>query len=287
MAPARHKPAPSDLVTTTSSPSVDQRTLSGPFDIIGDVHGCCQELHALLYKLGYDVPDDPNHMSPDLVRAPEGRRVVFVGDFVDRGPNSMGALKTAMGLIRSGHALAVLGNHDDKFWRWLNGNKVQVQHGLSGTIAEFEREPPEMRARLLNFFAALPLHLWLDGGKLAVAHAGILDDLLGQTGGRVRRFCRYGDTEGGRDQMGLPIRYHWAAHYRGKTAIVYGHTPLERADWVNETLCIDTGCCFGGSLTALRWPEREIVSVKALGDYAPRLRPFGHPPTRPQLAPRT
>lgn len=274
------------MAQPTQQIAADQRALPGRFDIIGDVHGCYEELHQLLTVLGYALPKPLDDSNSEQIRAPSGRRAIFVGDFVDRGANSMSALKIVMAMVHSGHALAVLGNHDDKFWRWLKGNKVSKTHGLDGTIADFEHEPDAMREKLINFFDALPTYLWLDDGKLAVAHAGILEEMLGQSGGHVRRFCLYGDTEGERDANGLPIRYHWAAGYRGKTTIVYGHTPLPKVGWVNETLCIDTGCCFGGALTALRWPEREIVSVEAAKEYTPRKRPFGHPPIRPHRTAR-
>lgn len=262
--------------------STDQRHLTGPFDIIGDVHGCFSELCTLLRKLGYQVPADVADVGGKNVVAPQGRRAIFVGDLVDRGPGSMPVLRLVMDMVEAGQALSVMGNHDDRFRRWLKGNKVGMTHGLEGTIAEFEHEPATARAKLLNFLNALPLYLWLDKGNLVVAHAGIKEDMLGKPAeGYVRSFCLYGDTEGTRDAAGLPVRYHWAAGYRGKTTVVYGHTPLPKVGWVNNTLCLDTGCCFGGALTALRWPERDIVSVAAETEYTPRLRPLGHPPVRP------
>lgn len=258
----------------------DQRRLRGPFDIIGDVHGCYAELHQLLHKLGYTVPDDPDQASASTVLAPEGRKAIFVGDLVDRGANSMAALKIVMALVEAGKALCVLGNHDDKFRRWLLGRDVSVKHGLEETIKDFEAEPAEMRDKLLAFLSWLPIYLWLDDGALVVAHAGIRDDMIGRTNSRVRRFCLYGDTDGERDAAGIPIRYHWAAAYQGETTVVYGHTPLREVGWVNNTLCIDTGCCFGVALTALRWPEKDIVSVPALKEYSPALRQLGHPRLR-------
>jgi len=258
----------------------DQRRLKGAFDIIGDVHGCYRELHLLLQKLGYDVPNDPDQISAANVASPDGRKIIFVGDLVDRGENSMTSLKIVMALVEAGIALSVRGNHDDKFLRWLKGNNVSINHGLEGTIEDFKRVPADMRDHLIAFLSTLPLYLWLDGGKLVVVHAGIQRDMLGRTDNRVRGFCLYGDTEGTRDATGLPIRYHWAAGYLGETTIVYGHTPLSKTGWVNKTLCVDTACCFGGALTALRWPERKTVSVEALKEYSPRLRPLGHPAIR-------
>ncbi|WP_291175943.1 metallophosphoesterase [Hyphomicrobium sp.] len=260
----------------------DLRGNSGPFDIIGDVHGCAAELEALLARLGYDVrwSGAPGTARVDVI-PPAGRRAVFVGDLVDRGPRSPDVLRIVMGMMESGAALAVPGNHDVKFQRWLDGKDVKPSHGLDRTIVQFGPEPKAFRAAVRAFFNSLPIYLWLDGGALAVAHAGIKEEMLGRFSGEVRRFCLYGETSGETDKFGLPIRYHWAAEYRGSTSIVYGHTPVPDADWVNRTICLDTGCCFGGKLTALRWPERDVVTVPAADIYTMPVRPFGHPPPRP------
>jgi protein phosphatase len=260
----------------------DWRHDNGPFDIIGDVHGCAGELEMLLIRLGYDVrwSGAPGASHVD-VTPPARRRAVFVGDLVDRGPRAPDVLRIVMGMVERGSALAVPGNHDVKFARWLDGKDVKATHGLDRTIAQFEAETSALRSGVRAFIAALPSYLWLDGGRLAVAHAGIKEEMLGRTSGEVRHFCLYGETSGETDKFGLPIRYHWAMEYGGETTIVYGHTPVPDASWVNRTICIDTGCCFGGKLTALRWPEREIVSVDAADVYTMPVRPFGHPPPRP------
>jgi hypothetical protein len=271
-----------DLRAEGQDPSrCDLRDVSGPFDIIGDVHGCAGELETLLTRLGYGIAWTGSPGSHHVtVTAPGGRRAVFVGDFVDRGPRAPDVMRIVMSMVESGAAFAVPGNHDEKFARWLDGRDVKPTHGLDRTIAQFEAEPPEFRPRVRAFLRTLPIHLWLDAGALAVAHAGIKEEMLGRSDGDVRRFCLYGDTEGKTDKFGLPVRYHWAATYRGSTAVVYGHTPVPEADWVNNTICIDTGCCFGGKLTALRWPERETVTVDAADIYTMPVRPFGHPPPR-------
>jgi hypothetical protein len=260
----------------------DLRERGGPIDIIGDVHGCATELETLLVRLGYRLswsasPDGANV----YVTPPHGRIAVFVGDLVDRGPRAPDVLRIVMDMIESGAALAVPGNHDVKFARWLDGKNVSLTHGLDRTAAQFEIETKAFRSRVRAFIARLPIYVWLDGGRLAVAHAGIKEEMLGRSSGEVRRFCLYGETSGETDELGLPIRYHWAAEYGGLTAIVYGHTPVPEPGWVNGTICIDTGCCFGGALTALRWPEREVVSVPAERVYTVPARPFGHPPLRP------
>lgn len=281
-------PAPSATSTLPRLPlDVDMREQAGPFDIIGDVHGCTEELVQLLAVLGHDVTlEGEGEARRAITRTSAGRRVVFVGDLVDRGPASADALRIAMAMVEAGQAFAVPGNHDVKFLRWLKGAKVKIAHGLQTTIADVSRQPESFRDRAQAFIDRLANHLWLDGGRLVVAHAGIRADMIGRISPRVREFCLYGDTSGETDDKGLPVRYHWAADYDGDITIVYGHTPVAEADWVNATICIDTGCCFGGSLTALRWPEREVISVPARRAYAERLRPFGHPPVRPSAARR-
>jgi protein phosphatase len=239
----------------------------------------------LLRELGYVVNEDGEGPNRRISTArTHARRVVFVGDLVDRGPHSPEVLRIVLSMIDSGIALAVPGNHDVRFLRWLDGKTVRPTHGLDLTIAQFEKETPEFRERVRTFIATSPSYLWLDGGRLAVAHAGIKEDMLGRGSADVRGFCLYGETSGEMDEFGLPIRYHWAAEYGGATSVVYGHTPVPEPDWVNNTLCIDTGCCFGGKLSALRWPEKKVVSVPAARVYTASMRPFGHPPVRPGAA---
>ena len=263
--------------------STDRRTQRGPFDIIGDVHGCADELIDLLGALGYRVAltGQGEARRADVV-APPGRRAFFVGDLVDRGPNSPDVLRLVMAMVEAGHALCVAGNHDVSCQRWLEGRHTSLSHGLDLTAEQLSRESAGFRDRVRTFFAGLKGHLWVDGGALAVAHAGVREAMIGRSSGIVRAFSLYGDSEPKPAADGLPTRYHWALDYHGATAVVYGHTPVAEVGWVNNTACIDTGCCFGGRLTALRWPEREIVSVPARHTYAVRGRAFGHPPARPK-----
>lgn len=263
--------------------AMDRRSEKGPFDIIGDVHGCAEELIALLGRLGYRLTlhGEGATRRVDIASVPPGRRVAFVGDLVDRGPASPDVVRIVMTLVRSGLAIAVPGNHDVKLLRWLDGRNVKANHGLDRTIAQLATEPDAFKAEVHAFLDGLVSHAWLDGGELVVAHAGIKEEMIGRAAGAVREFCLYGERSGEVDHLGLSVRYHWAAEYEGQPAIVYGHTPVPEPEWVNNTLCIDTGCCFGGKLTALRWPERETVSVDARATYFPSLRPFGHPPVRP------
>jgi protein phosphatase len=253
----------------------DKRNDYGPFDIIGDIHGCADELQALLTKLGYRVEwaDDRDDRTVTVV-APQGRKVIFVGDLADREPNSPDALRIAMSMTAAGTAYAVQGNHDRKLERWLSGRKVTIAHGLQQTIDQLEGQDRGFREALPKFLDGLRSHVWLDGGRLAVAHAGLKEEMIGRGSGAVREFALYGETTGEIDEFGLPVRADWAASYRGSTTVVYGHTPVVRADWVNNTLCIDTGCVFGGKLTALRWPEKELVDVPAERTWFESIRPL-------------
>jgi calcineurin-like phosphoesterase family protein len=260
----------------------DWRDVRGPFDIIGDVHGCADELIALLTQLGYGVQlEGAGDARRTITTAPKGRRAYFVGDLVDRGPNSPDVLRIVMGMVERGQAFCVIGNHDDKFRRWLKGHNVKIAHGLERTIAQIEDQGEAIKTRALAFLDTLPSHAWLDDGALAVAHAGVRENMLGRDSARTHDFGLYGDSTGRPAADGLPERFNWAADYGGKTAIIYGHTPVAEPAWQNNTMCIDTGCVFGGTLTALRWPERELVSVPAQQTYAELGRAYGLPPPRP------
>lgn len=252
----------------------DRRHEGAPLDIIGDVHGCHDELLRLLAALGYHIE------GPAMAVPTSGRRAVFVGDFVDRGPASPAVLRLVMGMVAAGHALAVPGNHDVKFVRWLEGRNVKLTHGLSLTAEQMRGESQSFHRDVRAFLEELPTYFWLDRGQLVISHAGIEEPMIGGIDGETRSFCIYGDTDGKTDAEGHVIRYNWAAKYGGGAHVVYGHVPVPEPAAVNNTLCIDTGCCYGGALTAYRWPEREVISVPSLRRYAERGKPFGLPPPR-------
>ena len=244
----------------------DRRDDTGPFDIIGDVHGCHAELLSLLDRLGYDTAADP-------IAHPQGRRAVFLGDLVDRGPAVAEVLDIAMSMVAAGSALCIAGNHENKLRRALAGRNVKVTHGLAESLEQLQRRPPEFSERVTEFIDSLISHYVLDGGRLVVAHAGLPERYHGRSSGRVRELALYGDTDGETDEFGLPVRYQWAEDYRGEAAVVYGHTPVPVATWANNTICVDTGAVFGGKLTALRWPERDLVSVPAVAEHYEPIRP--------------
>ncbi|HET8661135.1 MAG TPA: polynucleotide kinase-phosphatase [Micromonosporaceae bacterium] len=260
----------------------DYRQETGPFDVIGDIHGCRAELETLLGRLGYELVRDGEGRPVDAIH-PQGRKAVFLGDLVDRGPDTPGVLRLVMGMTAAGHALAVPGNHENKLVRALSGRNVQVTHGLAESLAQLAGETEEFRGQVESFCRDLVSHLVLDGGRLVVAHAGLKEAYHGRASARVRSFALYGETTGETDEFGLPVRYPWAVDYRGAATVLYGHTPTPEPEWVNNTMCLDTGCVFGGRLTALRYPEREVVAVPAQRVWYKPARPF--PPAEAVPAP--
>ncbi|MDR1077233.1 MAG: AAA family ATPase, partial [Propionibacteriaceae bacterium] len=252
----------------------DKRDDHGPFDVIGDVHGCFDELTVLLGELGYELASDAEGRVVDASH-PAGRRVVFLGDLVDRGPKVADVLRLAMGMTAAGHALAVQGNHEAKLARALRrGSKVQPTHGLDVSLAQLASQGSEFEERARLWCDGLISHYVLDDSRLVVAHAGLKEAFQGRASKRVREFALYGDTTGESDEYGLPVRYPWAEDYRGQAMVLYGHTPVLEPEWINNTLCLDSGCVFGGRLTALRYPEKELVQVPAVAVHCQPVRPL-------------
>ncbi|MCL2244082.1 MAG: AAA family ATPase [Treponema sp.] len=235
---------------------------TGPFDIIGDIHGCYDELCELLLKLNYETDTEKFSASH-----PKGRKAVFLGDLCDRGPKNIEVLRLVMNMVQEGGAWCVAGNHDVKLLRKLNGKNVQLTHGLDKTVEQLELQDAKFREKVKNFISGLTSYYMFDGGRLIVSHAGIKEKYHGRSSGRVREFCLYGETTGETDEYGLPVRTPWANEYRGKALVVYGHIPSIEPQLINNTACIDTGCVFGGNLSAYRYPEKEIVQVKAKYKY--------------------
>ena len=250
---------------------IDRRDETGPFDIVGDIHGCFDELEELLSKLGYKVVRAGSNFT--LVQ-PSRRKLIFLGDLVDRGPRIPDVLRLVMSAVGFGQAFCVPGNHDVKLLRKLHGKNVKLTHGIVDTLEQLEREPEEFQREIAEFLEGLVSHYVLDGGNLVVAHAGMKEELQGQATRAAGAFALFGETTGETDEFGLPVRHNWGADYRGKAMVVYGHTPVAEAEWLNNTVNIDTGCVFGGKLTALRYPEKEFVSVPAHKTYYESAKPF-------------
>lgn len=249
----------------------NRRNEHGPFDIIGDVHGCFDELQDLMATLGYSVERNGEDFR---VRVPESRKAIFLGDLVDRGPRIPDVLRLVMGMVEAGTAMCVPGNHDMKLLQKLRGKDVKLAHGLADSVAQLEAESPEFKRKIAEFLDSLISHYVLDEGKLVVAHAGMKEEMQGRGSGAIRSFALFGETTGETDEFGLPVRYNWAADYRGRASVVYGHTPITEPQWLNRTINIDTGCVFGGKLTSLRYPEKEILSVPARRVYYEPAKPL-------------
>ncbi len=248
----------------------DRKDEHGPFDIIGDVHGCCDELEMLLEKLGY-TKSGSGYYHPD------GRKAAFLGDFCDRGPRNADVLQLVMDMVETGNAVAVPGNHDLKLLKYIKGKEISKTHGIDVTIDELDEKGRDFKTKVGKFIDSLIGHYVFDDGKLVVAHAGIKQEYIGRGSAAVRNFCLYGETTGETDSFGLPVRLDWAADYRGSALIVYGHIAEKEVRTLNNTVCIDTGCVYGGKLTAYRYPEGEIVSVDALKEYYEAEKPLSEP----------
>src|SRR5690554_6108983 len=249
----------------------DKSYEEGPFDVIGDVHGCYDELKMLLTKLGYKIKKNDEKYN---VSHPNNRKVIFLGDLVDRGPKIVEVLKIVMDMVEDRIAFCVQGNHDNKLYRKLEGRNVQVKNGLEDSIKQLKEESEVFKTKVKNFLKYLDAHLIFDKYRLVTCHAGIKEEYIGRTSKNVRSFTLYGETTHETDEFGLPKRYLWAKDYKGKSLILYGHTPNLEPYILNNTINIDTGCVFGNKLTAYRYPEDKYVFVKAIDTYSQPARPI-------------
>lgn len=238
------------------------------YDIIGDIHSCYVEFTELLIRLGY-IPTDSLSFRP-----PEGRQLVLVGDIMDRGwyPNLVFDLVEKM--KAEGSLIMVKGNHDDKLQRWAKGNNVQLLHGLDATVLKLERAGIS-KERISNLFKSIPFFLVLNGGSLIVVHGAWKDKYIDRDpfSKKVRSWCIFGPTTGRKTEEGLPERIDWAVNRDVKGTsplVVHGHQPVREVRVLNKVWNIDTGCAFGGKLTALRYPEMELVYCEAIHTYCQR-----------------
>lgn len=234
-------------------------------DIIGDIHGCYEELRTLTMNLGYDWEKGyPIHA--------EGRVLGFVGDLTDRGPASIKVIEVVWKLaVEQKEAFYTPGNHCNKLYRYFLGNKVQETHGLETTVAEYKALPKKeqeiVKSMFIELYEKAPLYQVLDEGKLIIAHAGIRHDYIGRTDSKVKTFVLYGDITGEKHADGRPVRRDWTRNYSGDSTVVYGHTPVKEPKIFGKTYNIDTGAVFGGKLSALRYPEMELLSVPSSMPY--------------------
>ena len=247
----------------------DLRTEAACYDMIGDIHSCADELEELMQVLGYEV-----HWAivagerKAEIRAPHGRKLILLGDLVDRGPKSADALRLALAVVESDCGYVVMGNHDLFLAEWMRGKNLSLNPGVVQTIHQLARESETFLRAALTAISAFPTYLWLDEGRLCVSHAGMRSDLLGTATAEAFDHAINGDEPVRNATQTYDPCLHWSASYRGETAMVYGHFRVQDALWVNNTMCVDTACVYGGKLSALRWPEREVVSVAAHERYA-------------------
>nr|WP_263326332.1 polynucleotide kinase-phosphatase [Neobacillus sp. Marseille-Q6967] len=241
-------------------------------DFIGDIHGCYEEFLELLAKLGYQENEQGYYIHP------EGRKLLSLGDMLSRGPRSLEALQFFQKHVAAGLAYMIDSNHGWKIARWLDGKNVKLAHGdenVKEEFEEYERQFGEeatltLKEQMKSLLLESKSHYIIqkNGVNVAVAvHAGIRDHYIGKESQRISDFCRYGDTNG-LDENGKPIRKDWTLGHKSSELILWGHDPKPQPLLVNNTLNIDQGVVFGGSLTAYRYPEKQLVSIKAKKDYA-------------------
>ena len=241
-------------------------------DIVGDIHGCLDEFRDLVDLLGHEslIDDESPRNHPAMI---------LVGDLVDRGDRNLDTLDLVIDMYRRGLLLSVIGNHDYRFLRWLRGEDVALTHGLAETVAEFSRfddqTAREQRRLYIDFFESLPSVIRFDSGKGIVAHAAWRPMMKGEENPkRVFYYAMYGPTTGERTPEGYPVRLDWASRYRGPEHAVFGHQVYPEPYRNPYATGIDTGCVFGGALTALRWPSQECVSVPSREARAEYGRPL-------------
>jgi protein phosphatase len=241
-------------------------------DMIGDIHGCFVELIELVEQLGYTISKKPEgSFYTYSISHPENRRLVFLGDLIDRGPSVGEVVHFVYNVCQEGNAFCLPGNHENKFLRHLYNHKEKATPEIEASIQSIKKLPNGFVDKLHTFIYRLHHHYLFDGGKLVVAHAGLPEYFHGRDSKKIRDFALYGDTNGERDANGFPIRRNWAKDYSGEALVVYGHTPVREPHWENNTVNIDTGCVFGGKLTALRYPERKMYFVPAKKIYYSRV----------------
>ncbi|WP_026065107.1 bis(5'-nucleosyl)-tetraphosphatase PrpE [Amphibacillus jilinensis] len=236
-------------------------------DVIGDVHGCYKELNHLIDKLGYMLENG-------TYTHPQQRRLVFLGDITDRGPDSLKTIELVYKLVHQDNiAEYVPGNHCNKLYRYFLGNNVQIRHGLETTVAELEAysadEQDLIRDKFIQLYEQAELYLQMKPLNAVIAHAGIKAEYIGRDDKKVRTFVFYGDITGEKLADGRPVRLDWAKHYNGDVWIIYGHTPVIEPRFINKTVNIDLGCVFGNKLAAFQLPEENTVTVTSKQPYQP------------------
>ncbi len=227
------------------------------YDFIGDPHGCWEELVEMLTKLGYSLDDDL------ILSHPDNRKLVFVGDLVDRGPG----IKNCMDLVINNptNVLSVRGNHENKLSKFILKNNTKIRGGLEATLEQLEGLTEDEKKAYGEWALNLPpwIELEIDGKPVWVVHACLPKTLDSKSVG----IAMYGIPIG-YDDKGFPARLDWAQNYKGSAMVIHGHDVIgDKPRLLNNVWNLDTGCVFGGYLTALSLPENKITQVKAKKKY--------------------
>lgn len=237
--------------------------------IVGDIHGCVDEFKDLLNKISFNS----NQI-----------RLILVGDILDRGPDPVACLRLAQEL----DVECVKGNHEDKSLRWVKHfNKCRETgaiHPMKAIDDKTRKEYLSLNEDDLNWMKRLPTAISIDAEKKWIAvHAGVepRKAFNHQVDAQLMR-ARYMNSEGRAVSLGPTLKQpegskYWAEMWTGAESFIFGHNvfteptffkreaPTKHSEYAG--VGIDTGACFGGSLTALFYPSMEIVQVKAKKVY--------------------
>ena len=213
----------------------DQRII-----FIGDVHGCYEELKLLLKKTKYKEDKD---------------RLIFLGDLINKGPYSNKVVE----FVRKGNHECIMGNHELGFLRSLE-DPSYFKKGFK----KFYDELGPMREDVITWMKALPLYIEED--DFICIHGGLQPGVpLEKQNPRVAtRIRTWGGDE---DELNDPDNPPWHELYKGAKTVIYGHWAMQGYHKTKNTICLDSGCVWGGSLTGLIWPERKAVHIPALEQY--------------------
>jgi protein phosphatase len=225
-------------------------------DIIGDIHGCYDELIGVFKLLGYTFNNE-------IFIHEEGRKPIFVGDYIDRGMYPEKVLELLMRMHEQHLCYCVLGNHDDKLLRYLKGNPVKLSEEMKYSVKKITCNDEQFTNRVFHFLSSLPVIIRLVKLNAVVVHGSLVTDGNGEAkASSIRHKALYGLVNGKQDDEGRPIRLPWNEDYTGEEVVVYGHEIVERLEWKNNTVDIDLGCFKTGRLGYLQLSENRLGSFE-------------------------
>jgi aryl carrier-like protein len=214
--------------------------------IVGDVHGCLEELEDLLEESGWEEDD----------------QLVLVGDLVAKGPDSLGVIR----LMREMRARAVRGNHDQHCLKWWDAKCAGDE--LPELKPAHQRVADELEAEDWRWLAALPLWIELPEHDALVVHAGLLPDLPLEEQDPYDLMNMRSILDDGTPSRSYEEGTPWASVWPGPRLVLFGHDAVRGLQNRPHSVGLDTGCVYGGWLTGLWLPRRDLVSVPARGTYA-------------------